>query len=184
MRPQESHGQQHHVGLDYLRLLCRLHQWATSVGVGHPRYFLHLHARQLAVLSEKLQRVDVPAPDASLFVGESRLQRAWPVGPWVLRVFGSVHGLRHYLYLRHALRALTVSRAYAVGAGVATADHEHVLALGVDELVLGELLAHEHPVLLRQHLKGEIHALQVASGYLEVAGLRRSRADHHGVELL
>ena len=45
-----------------------------------------------------------------------------------------VRRLRQQLELMDARRALAVRGAEAVGAGVAAADDDHVLALGADEL--------------------------------------------------
>ena len=77
-----------------------------------------------------------------------------------------------------------MGRADTVGPGVATADDKHVLTLGIDKLVLGKLLSGKHTVLLTEHLKREINAFQLSSGDFQVAGLRCSGADDHGVEVL
>ena len=98
------------------------------------------------------------------------LEGAGPFGPGVLGIFGTLYGLRHDLNLGHALAALTVGSADAVGTSVTTTDDQHVLALGGDAFVLGELHACEDAVLLRQHLEGEVDALQFAAGSLQVTG--------------
>ena len=77
-----------------------------------------------------------------------------------------------------------MSRTDTVGASVATADDQHILALGIDELIFRKLLTGEDAVLLGEHLECEVNTLQVASGYLQVAGLRRTGADDHGVVVL
>ena len=72
-------------------------------------------------------------------------------------------------------------RAYAVAAGVASADYEHVLPLGVDELFALKFGPGQHAVLLRQHIEGEVDALQLAPRYGEVARLGRARGYDVGV---
>ena len=73
--------------------------------------------------------------------------------------------------------------ADAVGAGVAAADHEHVLAAGGDALGLWELDASEDTVLLRQEFECEVDAAKLASRDAEVAGNRRAGGEDDGVEL-
>lgn len=179
---KESHGQQGHVGLDYLGLACRHHQRAAAFGVGLPLNLLHLHTRQPAVLAKELQCVYVPAPRAALFVARSGLQCARESGPGVLRVVGACRRHWHDFYLCDAAAALTVGRAYAVAAGVAAANHEHILAPGAHRLVFVELHSGQHSVLLGQHVEREIYAAQFAPRHLEVAGGRRAGGYHVGVE--
>ena len=52
--------------------------------------------------------------------------------------------------------------ADAVGAGVAAADDDDVLALGVDEVAVGELLSSRLLRVLVQELHGEVDALELA----------------------
>ena len=52
---EESHGQQHHLGLDDLGLAHGLHDGTAALGVGLPGYLLHLHAGELSVLAQELQ---------------------------------------------------------------------------------------------------------------------------------
>ena len=75
-------------------------------------------------------------------------------------------------------------RADAVGARIAATDDEHVLALGVDELVLRNILTCQHTVLLREHLQREVDTLELSARNLQVASLRSTGAYHHGIVLL
>ena len=90
------------------------------------------------------------------------------------------HG--HDLELRHALGAVAVAGAHAVAAGVAAADDDDVLALGVDGVL--QLVAGVGAVLLRQQLHGEVHAVQLAPRYRQVARLLGAAGQQHGVEVL
>ena len=60
----------------------------------------------------------------------------------------------------------------AVGAGIAAADDQHILAPGGDALGIWELDAGEDTVLLRQEFEGEVDAFQITSRNIEIAGLR------------
>src|SRR5690606_14289193 len=77
--------------------------------------------------------------------------------------------------------AVAVAGAHAVRAGVAAADHDHMLALG--QCLVGQAVAGHGLVLLAQEVHGEIHALEFAAGYRQVARGFRAAAHDHGVEL-
>ena len=68
-----------------------------------------------------------------------------------------------------------------VGACVATTNHEHVLALGGDALILRELHASEHAVLLGKQFEGEVYTLQFAARGLEISSSRCTSGDDDGV---
>jgi hypothetical protein len=76
--------------------------------------------------------------------------------------------------------AVAVGGADAVGAGVAAADDDDVLALGVDRVgaVAGDGL-----VLRDEEFQGEVHAGQLAAGNRQVARLFRAAGQHDGVEI-
>ena len=74
-------------------------------------------------------------------------------------------------------------RADAVGASVSAADDEHILPLCRNALLLGELHSGEHTVLLGEQFQCEVNAFEVASGDIQVASRRCSRAYHVGIEL-
>ena len=59
-----------------------------------------------------------------------------------------------------------------VGARVAAADHDHVLAVGT-KLAL-DLVTRVDLVLLRQELHREVDAAELAAGHRKVARLRRT----------
>ena len=101
--------------------------------------------------------------------------RAQHVGPERPRRRGVALRRRpgHDLDLRHARGALADRRADAVAAGVAAADHEDLLAPGVDRR-RGQL-PREEAVLPLEQLQREVHALQVAPRNRQVA--RGGRAD-------
>ena len=73
-----------------------------------------------------------------------------------------------------------MSCAYAVAAGVAATNDQHILAFGSDALVFAKLDAGENPILLRQQFEGKMHALERAAGDGEVAGGGGTGGDDHG----
>ena len=82
----------------------------------------------------------------------------------------------------HAGRALAVGGAEAVGAGVAAADDDDVLARGGDELLVGDLVALAATVLQRQVLHREMDARQLAARHRQVARQRRAASEDDRVE--
>ena len=181
---EEAHGQQHQLGLDDLGLALRHHQRAATVGIGLPVYLLHAHSSELSIAAEELQSVDVPPSRAAFLVRGGGLQRSRIARPRVGRVVGALHGARHDFYLRHAAASLTVRGADAVAACVAAAYHQDILSLGCDALLVSELDACQHAVLLRQQLKGKMNAPQLAPGSLEVACRRGARGNDVGIKRL
>ena len=77
LRLEEAHGQKHEFGLDNLGLAFLDHNRTTTVGVGPPVDFLNFYTCQFAVLAEKLQRVDIPAAGAALFVTRCGMISIW-----------------------------------------------------------------------------------------------------------
>ena len=179
---QESHGQQAELCLNDEGLALLHHDGTTALGVGFPVYFLHLHTRQSAVLTQELERIDVPATGAAFLVARGSLERAGKVGPGVLWVVRPLHWLGHNLYLRHALATLTMSGAYTVTSSITATDDQHVLAFGGDALVDRKLHACQHPVLLREQFEGEMHSLQFASRHFQVTGCWRASGDDAGIK--
>ena len=83
------------------------------------------------LVAGELDAVDAPVADAAFFVRAFGAQLQRPQRP--RRGGGALVGrLGHDLELVHALCALAMAGAEAVGAGVAAADDEHALAVGED----------------------------------------------------
>lgn len=176
---REAHGKEHEVRLDdFLRVRHARELERLPLGRERPFDLFDLDARDLAIVAEKLDRVEVPAPRAAFVVAGARTEHVGPERPR-RRVAAFGRGLGHDLDLRDALRALADRRANAVGPRVAAADDEHLLALGGD----GKLLqfAREHAVLSAQQVKREVDAFEFAARNLEVAGSRRADREHDGV---
>ena len=85
------------------------------------------------------------------------------------------------LELRDASGSLAVGRAEAIGAGIAAADDDDVLAGGKD--LVGDAIAFADLVLLRQELHREVDAFQLAAGDVEIARLLGAAGQQDGVEL-
>ena len=73
--------------------------------------------------------------------------------------------------------------ADAVAAGVAAADHDHVLAGGEDRAVVEHVVARDAPVLLRQELHGEVHARELAARDRQIARHARADREHDRIEV-
>ena len=179
---QESHREKDEFGLDDFRLSLLHHQGTSAIGIGLPIDFLHPYACELPVLAEKLQGVDIPTTRASLFMRRGGLEGARPVGPGVLRVFRSLHGLGHDFYLRHTLAPLPMGCSDAVATGVAATNDQHIFAFGADEFVFAEFNAGKHAVLLAQQFEGEMNAVEFTAGDFQIPRGRRSRGDDHSIE--
>lgn len=110
-----------------------------------------------------------------------RLECAWEVRPWILRVVRTFHWLRHNLNLCDTLATLSVGRTDTVATRVTTTDYQHILTLGVNQFVLLYFDTGEHPVLLSEHFECEINTLEFTSGYLQVAGSRSTSGDYVSV---
>ena len=80
-----------------------------------------------------------------------------------------------------AERALADRGADAVRAGVAAADHHHVLAAGEDRRHVAERLVGDAAVLLRQEVHGEMDAVELAARDRQVARASRRRRQHDRV---
>ena len=79
--------------------------------------------------------------------------------------------------------ALAMHGAQAVGAGVAAADDDDVLARGTDEALVGDGVALAAPVLEGEVLHGEVNARQLAPGHGQIARVAGAAGQHDGVEV-
>ena len=87
------------------------------------------------------------------------------------------------LQLLHTAAALTNNRGHAVVAGVATADDDNILILGINEkavLIIAIKIAFRHIV---QELLGKVNTLELASLDINIARLSCAGAQHHSVVL-
>ena len=111
----------------------------------------------LAVLAEEAagRHAEIARGALGLARGGAELER--PVRPGQ-RLVLLLRRLRQDLELGHRDRALAERGADAVGAGIAAADHHHLLAVGEDRLDVAQRLAGHAAVLLRQEIHGKVHA--------------------------
>ena len=72
--------------------------------------------------------------------------------------------------------------ADAVAACIAATDDQYVLAFCRHEVFLLEFHSGEDAVLLRQHLQGEVDALELSAGNFQIARRGRAGSPHVGVE--
>jgi hypothetical protein len=75
-------------------------------------------------------------------------------------------------------------RADAVGAGVAAADDDDVLAGGEDSTLVRDVPARDAGVLLRQEVHRVMDAVQLASGHREIARLLGAARQHDAIVLV
>src|SRR5581483_6226933 len=93
---------------------------------------------------------------------------------------------RHDLELVHFSGTLPVHGAQAVGAGVATADDDHLLALGGDRrFAVGpeDVVTFLHAVRPRQELHRLVDAVELAARDRQVPPRGRAAGQHDGVEI-
>ena len=106
-----------------------------------------------------------------------------PGGPGVVRR-ARRRRLREQLEVDQAFAAVAKRRADAVGAGVAAADHDHVLVLRGNVVTVGEIRIEQAARVLRQKVHREVHAFEVAPRYRQVARNGRPGRQQHGVVFL
>ena len=133
----------------------------------------------LSVASFESFRGHGPVARHAFLMRRRRAQFDRPIGPHE-RLVLLFRRLRQKLELRHRFRVLPIRRADAVGAGVAAADHDHVLAGRPD--LIANLVAGDDLVLLRQEFHGEMDAGLVAAGDGKVARLLAAARQRDGVE--
>ena len=79
---------------------------------------------------------------------------------------------------------MAVGGAHTVGAGIAAANDEHMLALCHHYCFFRDGLAGHPAVVLLQEFHGEVYPLQLAAGDVQVAGNGRSAAEQQGVKII
>ncbi len=178
-RMHEAHGQQHQIGRQ------------GELAAGH---FLHtavfpFDAAGLELLDlvlvlagsgDELLGGHRPVARAAFFVAAGGAQLDRPVRP-DQRLVLCLRRLRHDLELGDAGRAVAVAGAHAVRAGVAAADHHHMLARGCD--LVFQLVSGVDLVLQRQKLHGEVNAIEFAPRHRQIAGKLGAAGQQHRVEV-
>ena len=165
----ESHREKHEVGLDDFRLAGVHEVHATRCGIFFPCHFLYLYFGHFAVAAADCAGVEKPSALASLLVRRGGFQYHGPVGPRGGGIF-SYRRLRHDFNLCHRFAALTVRGAHAVASRVAAADYKHMLSFGGDAFAGRNVGTGVDAVLLLEQFECEMHAFEVASLDIEVAG--------------
>ena len=79
---------------------------------------------------------------------------------------------------------MTVGCTHAVATGVATADNKNIFAFCRYALTGRNLRACNNAVLLLEQFESEVHAFEVASLHIEVAGYTRADSDAHSIKLV
>ena len=191
LRANEAHREERQLARPLLLRARHLAELLLPGGlIGVPLDADGLEAAKAALrVALKLLREDAELAAAALLVRRTRPHHHRPERPRGVgrplapaRILSKVRRLREQFELREALASLAVARAIAVGAGIAAADHDHVLARGRDltrHVVAGVLL-----VLLREKLHGIVHALEFAARNRQVAAERGTAGEHDGVIVL
>src|SRR5690606_22553052 len=143
-------------------------------------------AGDFTVLGNHALRQHGPVAVHAFLVAGGRAQLERPVGPGQRLVF-LLRRLGHDLELGHACGALAVGGADAVAAGVAAADHDHVLARRRQRAARGGahfVVARVALVLLGQEFHRQPHARKLGARNVELARLLRAAGQHDRVEIL
>ena len=105
-----------------------------------------------------------------------------PFRPWVVvGTFG--WWLRQQLKVDHAAATMTEAGSDAVGPGVTTADDDHVLAFGADEVGPQVITVNTLLGVGREEVHREMNALGFATGDRQVAWLGGTTGQQHSIEL-
>ena len=132
-------------------------------------------------VARELHRVERPIALAALFMRALGAQLQGPQRPGSAgRALQGRHG--HDLKLVDGLGLMAVAGAQAIRAGIAAADDYDALAGGAN--LIRNRVAGDHFILLRQELHGEIDALELAAGNVEVAWGFRAAGQQQGVKFL
>src|SRR5262249_6741061 len=180
--PEESHGEQDQLDLQReLATRTRL-EFQPAAFAHHVDLYRFEGANPSLRVAEKALRGDRIDPLAALLVGAGDAEDVGPLGPRI--VGGALIGWpRQEPELMDGPGTLTVHRAQAVGAGIATADDDDALALRRNELCLGDRVALAAPVLERQVLHGEVDAAELAAGYRQIARPARAASQDDRVKI-
>ena len=191
LRADESHCQQSELAGPFLFAAGHV----SELELPAPRIGVPLDADGLEGLelplfvAEKLLGEDAPFPPAAFLVGGARAQNHRPLWPrrarrplLAARVVADIRRLGKELELHQRLRPLAVARAVAIAAGVAAADHDHVLA-GRGELPL-DFIPGVALVLLREEIHRVVHPLQLAAGDRQITPERRAARQQQRVVVL
>src|SRR6266516_4837204 len=138
-----------------------------------------LQRLHLAILADEFLGGDRPVAIDALLVRGGGAQSRRPIGPNRVQLGIRRHGKQ--FELRHRFRAVAVRGADAVRARVASADHDDMF-VGRPE-VLHALVSCDAPVLQRQELHREMHAVELAAGNRQVARLLGSAGEYDCVEV-
>ena len=190
----EAHGEQDQVALVLLLAARYLDDLPSALFVLFPLDLHGLDGLDVAVrVADELLGGDLKdarilvVGEHGLLVAVVELEDLGPRGP---RIVGGarLRRLGQNLEGDDVASALAQRRADAVVARVAAAHHEHALVLGqllqlFDVLALGllRLLLLLLPALQEAH--GEVDAVELSAGYVEVARPRGARRDQYGVVL-
>ena len=104
-----------------------------------------------------------------------------PGGPGIIRR-ARCGWLREQLEIDQAAAAVAKRGADAVGAGVAAADHDHVLVFRRDVSAVGEIGVEQAAGVPSQKIHREMHAFEIAPGDRQIARNGGPGGQQHGVE--
>ena len=102
-----------------------------------------------------------------------------PIRPYQGAVF-LLGWARHQFDLRHAGSAVTVRRANAIRPCIAAANHQHVFALGRDQIFFAAM---HFFVLRNQKFQREMHAIKIAARHRKVARVLRTACKDNRIKL-
>jgi hypothetical protein len=91
---------------------------------------------------------------------------------------------RQKLELCHRQCALAIGRSDAIASRISTADHDDVLAPGINTLdaLSVQIVAGNQPVLLPEIVPRESDSVELTSGRRQIARFRRTATQDDGIE--
>ena len=174
----ESHRQQYDIGLYDLRFPGMFQRHLSRI-VLFPFDAFGLDADQHAVFPDKAVRCEVPTAFAAFLMRRGGFQHLRIHRPRSIRI-AAYRRLGHDLDLGNPDGALTDGRADTIRSGIAAADHQYPFSLCGNPLVLRNLCAGIHPILLLQQLQREMRPFQVAPLHRKISRHpRRSSRKRH-----
>eukprot|EP00038_Savillea_parva_P027850 m.61810 g.61810 ORF g.61810 m.61810 type:complete len:549 (-) comp8048_c0_seq1:4976-6622(-) len=190
LRSHKPKGQQHAVGLNRAFTAFHFRHVPPTIVVFSPHDIDEPNALDVALaivhkfFGEDLVLARVTAVNgADFLVSIVNLKHAWKRWPRVV-IGASLRVARHEFEVDNRCGAQTDRRANAVVARVATANHDHLLALDVNKLLVLVLGIQQAFGVGTEKIHGEMHPTKLPAGNGQVTRYSRSRGEQDGIKTL
>lgn len=180
----ETHGEKYEFGLDGLRLTSVYEIHAAGFGIFLPLDLFHDHLLDTALLvRHETARVEKPSALAAFEMAARSLENHRIIRPGGGRIF-AYGRFWHNFNLSDRARPLATGGADAIAAGVTATYDKYILILGRNSVRATHFGPGVDAVLLLKKLKGKMHAFQLASLHLEIAGHLGSHRKADGIKFI